>query len=54
MDQELEILFVMGRRNYKIEAYLGVSRHVRTRVIAAFGTGGGSSFIKYLLIPYEI
>lgn len=44
----------MVGRNYKIETYLGPTRHSTTRYSVVLDTGASSRFIKSLLIPREL
>lgn len=41
-------------QNYNIAAYIGVTRHETTRIIAVLYTGAGSGLIEHLLIRHEL
>lgn len=47
-------IFVLARQNYKIAAYLALTRHATTRVILILNTKAGLSCIRYSLIPYDL
>ena len=49
--KEPETIFIMARRNYKIAAYIGLTRSATSRFAAVLDTGAGSSFIRSSVIP---
>ena len=44
----------MAKRNYKIAAYLGLSRKSTARFVVVLDTGAGSSFIRKSLLTHEL
>ena len=45
-EKQSQTVFVMAKRNYKIAAYLGLTRRAMKRFIVVLDTGAGSSFIR--------
>ena len=41
----------MTRRNYRVDAYFGISVNALVRITSVLDTGAGSSFIRKSLIP---
>ena len=52
--KEPETIFIMARRNYKIAAYIGLTRSATSRFAAVLDTGAGSSFIRSSVIPTNL
>ena len=47
-------IFMMARRNYKVNALIGKSIHAMRRFVVVLDTGAGSSFIKKSVLPPSV
>ena len=51
--KEPETVFVLAKRNYKVYAYLGLTKKSTNRYMVVLDTGAGSSFIRRNALPSE-